>query len=139
LPSENEIYFQLRSFGRGSPLQKFNELDRLVKQLESSGIYQHLGDLLDGWETEMRSRSLLAVRCESHNKVHHMLKKITKIAMLVQEILETFKLCGNLMRDLNLFPSEDDCKNIFSNLEKLQVELFFIICTFVHIGSNISE
>jgi len=110
-----------------------------VKQFESSGIYKSLGHLLDSWEIEMRSRSLLLKPSKSHDMGQNLLKKIIEIAEDVQGVVEKFKSCGNLMKQLNLFPSENDCENLFSNLEKLQVQLFFITCRFVHIGSNINE
>jgi len=129
----------LQSYGRNREAQIFTTLNELVEKFETSEIYKNLRDLLDYWEIEMRSRSLLVLPSESHDMVHHILKKLTKIAKLVQGILEDFKRCGNLMRHWNLFTSEDDCKKLFSNVEKLQVQLFFITCRFVHIGSNISE
>jgi len=119
--------------------QNDNELDELVKQFESSGIYKSLGLLLDRWEIEMRNRSLFLKPSKSHDMVQNLLKKIIEITEDVQGVVEKFKRCGNLMKQLNLFPSENDCENLFSNLEKLQLQLFFITCRFVHIGSNINE
>jgi len=129
----------LESYVKNGLLQDFTDLDKLVKQFESSEIYKDLGNLFDRWEIELRSRSLLSKSSESHKRVQNLLDVIIKIAKRVQDILEDFKRCGDLMRELDLYGSEENCRNLFSNLDKLQVQLFFITCRFVHIGSNINE
>jgi len=129
----------LESILRKGQTENDKYLNELLEQFQTSGIYKNLENLLDSWETELRSRSLLARPSKTHDMVQNLLKKITEIAEDVQEVLEKFRRCGNFMRRWNLFRPDDDCKKLFSNLDKLQVQLFFITCRFVHIGSNVNE
>jgi len=109
-----------------------HQLDELVKQFETK-LLKQLRCVFEDWEAE---RSKCFKLPESNNMVDKQLKNVIETAGVVQEMLYEFKRCGNYMKDNRLFSSEADCEQLFANLEKFQVQLFFITCIFVHIGGN---